>query len=46
MGMKKVKGMLEADPAKRTFGHLQRNADGYFDDGRRYAWQGQPQAYP
>jgi linoleate 10R-lipoxygenase len=24
MGMKKVKGMLEADPAKRTFGHLQR----------------------
>ncbi|CAG8878159.1 unnamed protein product [Penicillium nalgiovense] len=33
MGMKKVKGMLEADPAKRTFGHLQRNADGYFDDG-------------
>jgi linoleate 10R-lipoxygenase len=23
MGMKKVKGMLEADPAKRTFGHLQ-----------------------
>ncbi|KAJ5694926.1 hypothetical protein N7455_002172 [Penicillium solitum] len=33
MGMKKVEGLLEADPAKRTFARLQRDADGYFDDG-------------
>lgn len=32
MGMKKVEGMLDADPSKRTFAHLQRQEDGTFKD--------------
>ncbi|KAJ5539986.1 hypothetical protein N7513_008318 [Penicillium frequentans] len=37
MGMKKVEGMLDADPAKREFAHLKRGADGRFDDGELVA---------
>ncbi|KAF9251277.1 hypothetical protein CBS147339_5695 [Penicillium roqueforti] len=33
MGMKKVEGLLDADPAKRTFARLKRDENGYFDDG-------------
>lgn len=32
MGMKKVEGMLDADPSKRTFAHLKRQEDGTFKD--------------
>ncbi|KAJ5916387.1 hypothetical protein N7504_000402 [Penicillium tannophilum] len=37
MGMKKVEGMLDADPAKREFAHLKRGPDGRFDDGELVA---------
>ncbi|KAJ5338320.1 hypothetical protein N7452_005048 [Penicillium brevicompactum] len=33
MGMRKVETMIDADPSKRTFAHLKRNEDGFFDDG-------------
>ncbi|CAG7960545.1 unnamed protein product [Penicillium olsonii] len=32
MGMKKVETMIDSDPAKRTFAHLKRNEEGFFDD--------------